>query len=137
LISYNDGDQNQARQQALSAYLEGIEPVEVRLKANDPKFTSQLEQKMMEVRQSVEQGNSTEVVQEKINNALSAIGAAEQMMADQRLSYWLSFFLAASIMLREGLEAFLIIALILALIRSTEGAKKALPYVHGGWMAAV
>src|SRR5690606_8593727 len=79
----------------------------------------------------------TEVVQEKINNALSAIGAAEQMMADQRLSYWLSFFLAASIMLREGLEAFLIIALILALIRSTEGAKKALPYVHGGWMAAV
>lgn len=137
LISYKDGDQNQARQQALSAYLEGIEPVEVRLKANDPKFTSQLEQKMMEVRQSVEQGNSTEVVQEKINNALSAIGAAEQMMADQRLSYWLSFFLAASIMLREGLEAFLIIALILALIRSTEGAKKALPYVHGGWMAAV
>ncbi len=92
---------------------------------------------MMEVRQGIEQGASTEVVQEKIVSALSAIDTAEKMMADQKLSYWLSFFLAASIMLREGLEAFLIIALILALIRNTDGAKKALSYVHGGWMAAV
>tara|TARA_Y100000815_G_scaffold239491_1_gene234438 strand:- start:306 stop:482 length:177 start_codon:yes stop_codon:yes gene_type:complete len=40
-------------------------------------------------------------------------------------------------MLREGLEAFLIIALILALIRSTPKAKKALPYIHGGWITAI
>ncbi|MCG2460989.1 FTR1 family protein [Flavobacteriaceae bacterium F89] len=135
--SYMDGDKGAARQHALIAYLEGIEPVEVRLKANDPKFTSQLEQKMMDVRQTIEAGTSTDMVQAKISSALTTIDAAEQKMADQQLNYWLSFFLAASIMLREGLEAFLIIALILALIRNTEGAKKALPYVHGGWMAAV
>src|SRR5690606_7628695 len=105
--SYKDGDKGKARQHALIAYLEGIAPVEVRLKANDPKFTSQLEQKMMEVRQGIEQGASTEVVQAKISSALAAIDTAEKMMADQQLSYWLSFFLAASIMLREGLEAFL------------------------------
>ena len=39
-------------------------------------------------------------------------------------------------MLREGLEAFLIIALILALIK-TSGSKKALPYVHCGWIMAI
>ncbi|AVR46555.1 iron permease [Christiangramia fulva] len=137
LSSYKNGNKNEARQKALAAYLEGIEPVEVRLKANDPEFTSQLEQKMMDVRQAIEQGKNTNEVENKINKALSKIGTAEKMMNDEKLNYWLSFFLAASIMLREGLEAFLIIALILALIRSTPGAKKALTYIHGGWIIAI
>lgn len=45
LTSYKNGNKYEARQKALAAYLEGIEPVELRLKANDPQFTSQLEQK--------------------------------------------------------------------------------------------
>ncbi|MEQ8560466.1 MAG: FTR1 family protein, partial [Cytophagales bacterium] len=60
----------------------------------------------------------------------------EEMMQDKKFNYWLSFALSASIMLREGLEAFLILALILALIRSS-GLKKALPWVHGGWITAI
>ncbi|MFI2743073.1 FTR1 family protein [Zhouia sp. PK063] len=137
LLNYKNGKKDEARQKALAAYLEGIEPVEVRLKANDPAFTSQLEQKMMDVRQVIEQGKNSSEVENKINNALSTIDSAEKMMKDEKLNYWLSFFLAASIMLREGLEAFLIIALILALIRSTPKAKKALPYIHGGWITAI
>ncbi|MGB3775717.1 MAG: cytochrome c [Leeuwenhoekiella sp.] len=58
LSSYKKGKIDEARQKALAAYLEGIEPVEVRLKANDPKFTSQLEQKMMDVRQAIEKGKN-------------------------------------------------------------------------------
>lgn len=137
MASYKNGNKDEARQKALAAYLEGIEPVEVRLKANNPEFTSQLEQKMMAVRQAIEQGKNPNVVENKIDSALSMINSAEKMMRDEKLGYWLSFFLAASIMLREGLEAFLIIALILALLRNTPKAKKALPYVHGGWMAAI
>lgn len=137
LNSYKNGNKDEARQNALAAYLEGIEPVEVRLKANDPKFTSHLEQKMMDVRQGIEKGENSSEVENKINSALSTIDRAEKMMKDEKLNYWLSFFLAASIMLREGLEAFLIITLILALIRSTPRAKKALPYIHGGWITAI
>ncbi|SFZ94746.1 high-affinity iron transporter [Flaviramulus basaltis] len=137
LNSYKNGNKDEARQNALAAYLEGIEPVEVRLKANDPEFTSHLEQKMMDVRQGIEKGENSSEVENKINSALSTIDRAEKMMKDEKLNYWLSFFLAASIMLREGLEAFLIIALILALIRSTPRAKKALPYIHGGWITAI
>ena len=135
--NYKNGNKDEARQKALAAYLEGIEPVEIRLKANDPKFTSQLEQKMMDVRQVIEQGKNSSEVEYKINSALSTIDRAEKMMKDEKLNYWLSFFLAASIMLREGLEAFLIIALILALIRRTPKAKKALPYIHRGWITAI
>ncbi len=137
LSSYKNGNKAKARQYAIAAYLEGIEPVEIRLKANDPKFTSQLEQKMMEVRQTIEQNKNPDEVENKINSAITKISQAEKLMNDEKLNYWLSFFLAASIMLREGLEAFLIIALILALIRSTPGAKKALPYIHGGWITAI
>ena len=137
LVSYKNGNKYEARQKALSAYLEGIEPVEVRLKANDPEFTSKLEQDMMDVRQAIEQDKNSSKVENKINIALSTIERAKKMMKDEKLNYWLSFFLAASIMLREGLEAFLIIALILALIRSTPRSKKALPYIHGGWITAI
>lgn len=137
LDSYKKGNKDEARQKALAAYLEGIEPVEVRLKANDPKFTSKLEQKMMDVRQVIEQGKNSSEVENKINSALSIIDQAEIMMKDKKLNYWLSFFLAASVMLREGLEAFLIIALILALIRSIPGTKKVLPYIYGGWITAI
>jgi len=135
--SYKKGNKDEARQKALAAYLEGIEPVEVRLKANDPKFTSKLEQKMMDVRQVIEQGKNSSEVENKINSALSIIDQAEIMMKDKKLNYWLSFFLAASVMLREGLEAFLIIVLILALIRSIPGTKKVLPYIYGGWITAI
>ena len=136
LLDYKAGNKKSARQNALNAYLEGIEPVEVRLKANDPEFTSQLEQQMMAVRQAIESSKSISTVQAEIADAVSMIDRADQLMRDTKLNYWLSFFLAASIMLREGLEAFLIIALILALIK-TSGTKKALPYVHGGWIMAI
>lgn len=136
LLDYKEGNKKSARQNALNAYLEGIEPVEVRLKANDPEFTSHLEQQMMAVRQAIESSKSISTVQAEIADALSMIDRADQLMRDTKLNYWLSFFLAASIMLREGLEAFLIIALILALIK-TSGTKKALPYVHGGWIMAI
>ena len=126
-----------SRQKALSAYLEGIEPVEARLRTIDSKFTSELEQKMMAVRQAIEKNSDFKEVENKISTALNAVNQAEKMLTDEKLNYWLSFFLAASIMLREGLEAFLIIALILALIRRTPEAKKALPYLHGGWITAV
>ncbi len=137
ISNYKNGNKKEARQKALAAYLEGIETVEVRLKANDPKFTARLEQKMLDVRQAIEQDQNSSEVENKINTALSTINRAEKIMEGEKLNYFLSFFLAASIMLREGLEAFLIIALILALLRSTRGTKKALYYVHSGWVTAI
>lgn len=137
IASYDKGNRDDARQNALAAYLEGIEPVEVRLKANDPGFTAQLEQHMMAVRQAIEQEKGSGELKVRINEALSAINRAETMMADDKLNYWLSFFLSVSIMLREGLEAFLIIALILALLRNTPNSRKAVPYIHAGWVSAI
>lgn len=136
LKNYKDGKNEIARKDALAAYLEGVEPVEARLKTYAPTISSKLEQQMFQVRFAIEQNKNNFEVEKEINNALSLIVDAEQVMGNNNLSYWLTFVLSASILLREGLEAFLIIVLILALIRSS-GAKKAKRWIHGGWITAI
>lgn len=136
LQSYKDGNKDMARNKALSAYLEGIEPVETRLRTQNPQFVLDLEQKMMSVRQAIEKNSPVDEVSGKIDQAMDMITKADGMLHGQKLSYWLTFIMAISIMLREGLEAFLVLAVVLALIRSS-GIKKALPWVHGGWITAV
>ena len=136
LQNYTSGRYSSAREDALAAYLEGIEPSEARLKANAPAFTASLEQQMFKIREVIEKKGDKTQVEKEIDNGLAMLRQAEEMMQDKKLHYWLSFALSASIMLREGLEAFLILALILALIRSS-GLKKALPWVHGGWITAI
>ena len=136
LKNYTDGNKSLARTNALTAYLEGIEPVEARLKANDPAFIIEIEQQMLNVRQAIEQDKGVETLKEETDKALALITQADQLMKNHKLNYWLTFILAASIMLREGLEAFLILAVVLALIR-TSGVTKALPWLHGGWITAI
>ncbi len=136
LKNYTEGNKSLARTNALSAYLEGIEPVEAQLTANDPTFSIKIEQQMLNVRQAIEQDKGVPALTEETHKALAMVDQADQLMKDQKLNYWLTFILAASIMLREGLEAFLVLAVILALIRTT-GVKKALPWLHGGWITAI
>ena len=62
--------------------------------------------------------------------------AADPLQSEQTYSFWFSFLIAASILLREGLEAVLIIITILSLLQSL-GAKKAIRWVHGGWITAL
>ncbi|WP_445955745.1 FTR1 family iron permease [Yeosuana sp.] len=136
LKNYKKGKNRAARQHALDAYLDGIEPTEASLKTYAPAFSSKLEQQMLQVRQTIEQNKSVFEVENEINRALALIVEANQVMGNSSLSYWLTFILSASILLREGLEVFLIIVLILALIQ-TSGVKKAKTWIHGGWLVAV
>ena len=136
LKAYQDGSFDVSRQKALAAYLEGIEPVEAQLKAFDPVFTADLEQQMLNVRTVIENREAVNVLNEEVDISLTMISEAANMMKDTKLTFWLSFLLSASILLREGLEAFLIIAVMLTIVRSA-GIKKALPWVHGGWIAAI
>ncbi len=136
LASYIAGERKLARTQAINAYLEGIEPVEARLRARDAAFVIQIEEQMFKVRQAIEKDLGVEALEEETAKALSLISQADDMMKDHKLNYWLTFLIAGTIFLREGIEAFLIIAVILALIRRA-GATKALPWLHGGWITAV
>lgn len=62
--------------------------------------------------------------------------AADPLQSEQTYSFWFSFLIAASILLREGLEAVLIIITILSLLKSLR-ANTAIHWVHGGWITAL
>lgn len=136
LRAYQEGSGSLARQKALAAYLEGIEPVEAQLQANNPAFVIELERQMFQLRNAIENNEPANVVEAEIKASLALVSEAASMMKDTKLTFWLSFLLSASILLREGIEAFLIIAVMLTIIRAA-GIKKALPWVHGGWITAV
>lgn len=136
LRAYQEGSPSLARQKALAAYLEGIEPVEAQLQANNPAFVTELERQMFQLRSAIENNKPANVVEEEVKASLALVSEATSMMKDTKLTFWLSFLLSASILLREGIEAFLIIAVMLTIIRSA-GIKRAVPWVHAGWITAV
>ena len=69
--------------------------------------------------------------------ALDALFAdAESALAPGETSVWASFFGAFTILLREGLEALLIVVAMLAFLRKANRSD-VLSYVHGGWVAAL
>lgn len=136
LEKYREGNKKIARTEAIRAYLEGIEPVEARLRSIDSRFVVALETQMFQVRQAIEKDYEIEVLEAEIVKANLLIDEADEMLKSQNLNYWLTFILAFSIVLREALEAFLIIAVVIALIRSAN-VTKALAWVHGGWITAV
>ncbi|MGB3345192.1 MAG: FTR1 family protein [Aequorivita sp.] len=136
LESYRAGNQKMARTLAISAYLEGIEPVEVRLRSIDAAFVVELETQMFKVRQAIEMDKGVAAIAVEIEKANTLIDQADEMLGSEQLNFWLTFLLAASIVLREGLEAFLILGVVIALIRAAN-AKRAMPWVHGGWISAL
>lgn len=136
LIAYENGRFDEARQNALLAYLDGVEPAEPSLTATDATLTTVLEQRMLAVRSAIENRASVADVSRAVDVATVSINQARDALQNQDRSAWFAFFIAASILLREGLEAFLIILAVLGVIRAV-GNKQAALWVHGGWIAAL
>ena len=134
--AYTAGNKEEARNLALTAYLEGVEPVEVQLRANDASLVANIETKMSRMRSSIENGKDIETVQLQATESIELLNDAEKMLAEKSFSGWLAFLLSASIILREGLEAFLVVITILGIIRSLK-IKNGAAWVHSGWIAAI
>jgi len=133
---YKSGHIDEARRKAVLAYLDGVEPVEPSLRSHDPSLITTLEGKMTAVRGNIESQVPAHVVSASIQDARVYINKAKEVLQTKSDSPWFEFLMAASILLREGLEAFLIILAILGVIRAI-GDKKAALWVHGGWILAI
>ena len=136
LKEYNQNNPDGARHAALEAYLEGVEPIEARLKTNDGALMTRLEQQMLKVRSVIENHGSKAEVSRQISAALDLISEADGKLKESKVSFWFSFVLSGSILLREGLEAFLIIAIMITIIKAMN-KRKALIWLHGGWITAM
>ncbi|MHA3795607.1 FTR1 family protein (plasmid) [Rhizorhabdus wittichii] len=136
LDAFGKGDRRVAKELALSAYLDGFEPVEPTLGARDATLLSRIEGAMGEYRAAIDQGVSADDLANRVLVLNGLFDDAEAALAPSASSQASTFLGAFTILLREGLEALLIIVAMIAFLRKAERTE-VLPYVHGGWVGAL
>ena len=136
MAAYREGDGKRARDLALSAYLDGFEPVEPLLAARDKPLMVRIETAMAQLRSGLAAHADADALQAQVDQLDGLFAEAEQVLGQDRTSAAASFVAAFTILLREGLEALLIVIAIVALLRKAERTEM-LPWVHGGWLAAL
>ena len=136
LKAYRAGDRDGARKLALAAYLDGFEPVEPVLGARDATLMTHIERDMGEYRAAIDQGDPVEAVATKAAVLGTLFDDADRALSPDATSGTTTFIGAFTVLLREGLEALLIVVAMLAFLDKAE-RRDALRYVHGGWAGAL
>ncbi|GAB5539053.1 MAG: cytochrome c/FTR1 family iron permease [Salibacteraceae bacterium] len=133
---FADGNKKAALNASLNAYLEGIEPIEAQVQASDNKLFGELEKAMMDVRTAINSEVSEEELKVKLDAAFSTIERAEALISTSKRGILDTTIISASILLREGLEAFFVILAILGVLKKVN-IPSASRWVHAGWITAV
>lgn len=136
LAAYEAGDKRKATDLALAAYLDGFEPVEPALTARDKALMVRIETAMGQVRGAISKDAPVAKVRAEIESLDGLFAEAARALAPDQASNVSSFLGAFAVLLREGLEALLIVVAMIAFLRKAERTD-VLPYVHGGWVAAL
>ena len=134
---YAGGQKEKAYQKAVDAYLDGFELAEPALFAKDAAFGRGLEGLFTQFRTAIKQGVAPEEIQKRHDEIIGKLDQAGEMLARTDEYSGIYFFInSALIILREGLEATLVLAAILAMLK-VMGATDAVRYIHLGWILAL
>ena len=136
LAAYQAGRKDEAESLALSAYLDGFEPLEPGLAARDPSLLKAIERAMARVRAAIGDDLPVAEVESRIGALDRLFSEAETALDADQASQASAFVGAFTILLREGLEALLIVVAMIAFLRKAE-RPEVMPYVHGGWITAL
>ena len=136
LAAYRAGDAARARQLAITAYLEGFELVEAALDNVDGALRAETEHEMMALRNAIGAGVPADEVAQQVGRITTLLDRADERLGGDGMSAATAFASSLLILLREGLEAILVLAAVIAFVRKT-GRSDALPWIHAGWIAAV
>ncbi|MAB97366.1 MULTISPECIES: FTR1 family protein [Pseudomonas] len=136
LKAYTEGDSEQAYDLSVGAYLEGFELVESALNNIDSDQRKITEKALMAYRQALQDGLSVPVAAQRLEQAKVELAKSSDLLGGDAMSASLTFISSLLILLREGLEAILVLAAILAFLRNT-GQEKAVRSVHVGWGLAI
>lgn len=136
LQAYHDGHVEQAYDLSVGAYLEGFELVESALDNLDAVQRKTTERALMAYRQAVQDGASVAQAAQALELAKVELDKSAALLEGGAMNASLSFFSSMLILLREGLEAILVLAAILAFLNNT-GQQQAARSVHVGWGLAL
>jgi len=134
--AYAAGRTRDASSLALSTYLDGIEPYEPAIAARNSGLLTRIEGAMSAFRSSMGRGAPVDNIRSQATAIEALLTEAEAVLAPEQANVTAAFLGAFTILLREGLEALLIVVAMIAFLRKAE-RQDVLPYVHGGWAAAL
>lgn len=134
--AYETGDAAQAKALALSSYLDGVEPVEPTLAARNRALMIEIETTMGQFRAQLGHGASVREVNAQAAEVTALFDCAESALQDAHTDATSAFLGSFTVLLREGLEALLIVIGMIAFLRKAE-RREVLPYVHAGWVGAL
>lgn len=135
LAALEKGDTAQATRLALSAYLDGFEPVEPALAIKDKALFTEIEQTMGHYRAAISRAE-TDVAKQteaRLQTLLTQAQDTLEVAHDDKIGVFLG---ALTILLREGVEALLVVVAMIAFLRKADRADT-LRYVHAGWISAL
>lgn len=136
LAAYRAGKRDEAQQLALTAYLEGFELVEASLDTLDRNLRQEIETQMIAYRDQLRRGAPVEPVAQLAERIDDLLAVSADKIGSTGLSPTTAAVSAFFILVREGLEALLVVAAIIAfLIKS--GRREAMPWIHAGWIGAL
>jgi high-affinity iron transporter len=133
LAQFAAGDAVGARRAVLDAYLEGLEPVEPQLRSSSPALIRRLEESFLRTRLAAE--NRSPHFQDDARELLSLLDQARRT-AEAARGFWAVFWMSLLILLREGFEASIVLAALLAVLKKMDQRQHA-RWVHLGWVAAL
>lgn len=135
---YEKGDAEEAYTAARNAYLDHFEFVEIPLRVRDEALTLTLEEDFANLRNQIEAGMAVDVVKDTVAEVKRDLDDAERVLAEPGLA---APILAAGysfmIMLREGLEAVLIVAAVLGYLEASRNGRYKGAVIKGVGLAGV
>lgn len=136
LLTYSNNQPELALQHALSAYLEGYELIESLLGTLDSDLADGIERDMHILRTLIRVRASLATVSDATAALQARLDVAAGLISKRGSSPETLFVSALLILLREGLEAILVVASMALYLRRT-GQSLSLRYLHCGWIAAL
>lgn len=135
LAAVEKGQPGQATDLALSAYLDGVEPIEPTLATRDSALMGRIEAAMGRYRALLAANAAMPELLAQVDVIHGLFKEADELLgssADATAAYLGSL----TILVREGLEALLVVVAMIAFLRKAERGDM-LRYVHAGWVGAM
>lgn len=129
------GDRAQATKLGLSAYLDGFEPIEPIVGARNQSLLRSVEDGMLAYRSAVATGTPSQA-EEAAAHLGDLFAQVDTEIGNSKADPTTTFIGAFTILLREGLEALLIVIGMIAALKKA-GRPDVLRHVHAGWISAL
>ncbi len=129
------GNLKAAHTAALSAYLDGFELIEPSVVVVDKPLKLKIEKAMIEFRELSKSGDVTALVNKQAE-VVELLTDAKALLESSSMSGGAAFTGSFIILAREGVEAILVLAAIMAALIKT-GRRDAMKYIHAGWIGAI